>query len=94
MTSNTRRHKSVRDKGAVGELRFKPEHVLPKSATEYFQQNVWLGASFPTHDDAAAAREVFGIDRFMWGSDYPPRRAHLPPQQAGAAAGLLRLARG
>ena len=23
----------------IGELRFKPEHVLPRSATEYFQQN-------------------------------------------------------
>ena len=38
---------SIRDNGAIGELRFKPEHRLPRSATEYFKQNVWLGVSFP-----------------------------------------------
>ena len=63
--------KGVRDNGAIGELRFKPEHVLPRSATEYVQQNVWFGVSFPQHADVAAAREVLGIERFMWGSDYP-----------------------
>lgn len=60
----------VRDKGAIGELRFKPEHVLPHSATEYFQQNVWMGVSFPQRSDIAAAREL-GIEKFMWGSDFP-----------------------
>ena len=60
----------VRDRGAIGELRFKPEHVLPHSATEYFQQNVWMGVSFPQRSDIAAAREL-GIEKFMWGSDFP-----------------------
>ncbi len=63
--------KGVREKGAIGELRFKPEHVLPRSATEYVQQNVWFGVSFPQHADVAAARDVLGVERFMWGSDYP-----------------------
>jgi predicted TIM-barrel fold metal-dependent hydrolase len=63
--------KGVRENGAIGELRFKPEHVLPRSATEYVQQNVWFGVSFPQHADVAAAREVLGVERFMWGSDYP-----------------------
>src|SRR3954447_26659803 len=62
---------NVRDKGAIGELRFKPEHVLPRSATEYMQQNVWFGVSFPQTDDVAAARDVIGVDKVMWGSDYP-----------------------
>jgi predicted TIM-barrel fold metal-dependent hydrolase len=62
---------SVRKAGAIGELRFKQEHILPKSATEYFRQNVWLGVSFPGHADAKAARDVVGIEKFMWGSDYP-----------------------
>jgi predicted TIM-barrel fold metal-dependent hydrolase len=61
----------VRKNGAIGELRFKDEHILPKSATEYFQQNVWLGVSFPGPADARAARETVGIDKVMWGSDYP-----------------------
>lgn len=68
----------VRDKGAVGELRFKPEHVLPRSATDYFEQNVWLGVSFPSRADVTAAREVIGIDKVMWGSDYPHDEGTYP----------------
>ena len=63
--------KAVRDKGAIGELRFKPEHILPRSATEYVQQNVWMGVSFPSRSDVMATREVLGIEKFMWGSDFP-----------------------
>jgi predicted TIM-barrel fold metal-dependent hydrolase len=69
---------SVRDRGAVGELRFKPEHILPRSATEYFRQNVWLGVSFPRIADVAAAREKLGIDKIMWGSDYPHDEGTYP----------------
>ena len=64
--------------GAIGELRFKPEHILPKSATEYFQQNVWLGVSFPGPADARAAKETVGLDKFMWGSDYPHDEGTYP----------------
>jgi predicted TIM-barrel fold metal-dependent hydrolase len=69
---------SVRDRGAVGELRFKPEHILPRTATEYFRQNVWIGASFPRIADVAAAREKLGIDKIMWGSDYPHDEGTYP----------------
>ena len=58
-------------KESIGELRFKPEHILPRSATEYVQQNVWMGVSFPSRNDVMATREVLGVDRFMWGSDFP-----------------------
>ncbi|MDE0237494.1 MAG: amidohydrolase family protein [bacterium] len=34
------------------------------------QQNCWVGISQPGHDDAAA-REVLGSHKVMWGSDYP-----------------------
>jgi predicted TIM-barrel fold metal-dependent hydrolase len=60
----------VRERGAIGELRFKPEHVLPKSATEYVQQNVRFGISFPQRADIKAA-ETIGLDKVMWGSDFP-----------------------
>src|SRR5690606_28982586 len=69
---------SIRDNGAVGELRFKPEHVLPRSATEYVQRNVHFGVSFPGHEDLAAARDVIGLDRVMWGSDYPHDEGTYP----------------
>jgi predicted TIM-barrel fold metal-dependent hydrolase len=68
----------VRDHGRIGELRFTPEQRLPKSATEYFQQNVWLGVSMPRIADAEAARATLGIDRFMWGSDYPHDEGTYP----------------
>jgi predicted TIM-barrel fold metal-dependent hydrolase len=61
---------SIRKTGATGEIRYGDEHILPKSATEYFQQNVWMGVSQPGPDDVAA-RTAMGPDRFMWGSDYP-----------------------
>jgi predicted TIM-barrel fold metal-dependent hydrolase len=69
---------AIRDHGAIGELRFKPEHILPRSATEYFRQNIWLGVSFPKIADAVAARETLGVDKFMWGSDYPHDEGTYP----------------
>jgi hypothetical protein len=70
--------KRVKKDGAIGELRFAPEHILPKTATEYFQQNVWLGVSFPGPADARAAKETVGLDKFMWGSDYPHDEGTYP----------------
>ncbi|CAO5248395.1 amidohydrolase family protein [Frankia sp. AgKG'84/4] len=61
--------KSMRG-GAIGELKYAKDTALPRTATEYFHQSCWVGASFPRPDDVAA-REVIGRDRWMWGSDYP-----------------------
>ena len=67
----------IRDTGRIGELRFDPEHILPLSATDYFRRNCWVGASMPSADDAAA-RELIGADRMMWGSDYPHNEGTFP----------------
>jgi predicted TIM-barrel fold metal-dependent hydrolase len=67
----------IRTTGRTGELKYDESHVLSKSATEYFQQNCWLGVSQPGQEDAAAALEL-GIDKFMWGSDYPHREGTFP----------------
>jgi predicted TIM-barrel fold metal-dependent hydrolase len=56
--------------GEIGELKYTADNALPRSATEYFNQNCWVGASFPAPLDAEA-RTMMGPDRFMWGSDYP-----------------------
>lgn len=58
------------NKGSIGELKYSAEQGLPKLATEYFQQNCWIGASFPGPKDAAI-RHMLPEGRFMWGSDYP-----------------------
>jgi predicted TIM-barrel fold metal-dependent hydrolase len=67
----------IRDTGRTGELKYDESHILPRSATEYFQQNCWLGVSQPGPEDAAAAIEL-GVDKFMWGSDYPHREGTHP----------------
>ncbi len=61
---------SIRSTRSIGELRYTDDQVLNHTATEYVQRNVWVGASQPRPPDAAA-REVLGEGRFMWGSDYP-----------------------
>ncbi|MCL9794583.1 amidohydrolase family protein [Frankia sp. AgKG'84/4] len=68
----------IRTDRAIGELRFSPDQRLPKSATEYFQQNVWLGVSFPHVPDIAAARDHLGVDKLMWGSDFPHDEGTYP----------------
>jgi predicted TIM-barrel fold metal-dependent hydrolase len=60
----------IRKNRAIGELRFSDDMVLPLSATEYFERNVWVGVSQPSPDDAAVMLSS-GRDHFMWGSDYP-----------------------
>ena len=57
-------------KGAIGELKYAEGSALPRLASEYFEQNVWLGASFPSKD-SVDMRHILGEGRFMWGSDYP-----------------------
>ena len=69
--------RGIRDTGATGEIRYGDDHVLPRDATEYFHQNVWMGVSQPGPVDAAARHEI-GIDRFMWGSDYPHDEGTYP----------------
>jgi predicted TIM-barrel fold metal-dependent hydrolase len=69
--------RGIRDTGATGEIRYGADHVLPKDASEYFHQNVWMGVSQPRQADAEA-RHVIGIDKFMWGSDYPHDEGTYP----------------
>jgi hypothetical protein len=60
----------IRTSGQTGEIRYDDAHKLNKLASEYFAQNVWMGVSQPGPADVAALDTV-GLDRFMWGSDYP-----------------------
>jgi predicted TIM-barrel fold metal-dependent hydrolase len=67
----------IRKTGRIGELRYSEEHILSKSATEYFHQNCYVGVSQPGPDDVAA-RDAIGLDHFMWGSDYPHNEGTHP----------------
>src|SRR3546814_19636449 len=59
-------------------------------------QNVWMGVSTPGAADLAVRHEI-GIDRFMWGSDYPHdesshpyTREHLRSRLSGLAPAEVR----
>lgn len=43
---------------------------LPRKPSEYYHSNAYLGAAF-MDDTAAVQRYEIGVDKLMWGSDYP-----------------------
>ena len=63
--------------GRIGELGIPTEAVLPLKPSEYFSRNVYVGSSFPAPSDVEVY-ETLGIDRIMWGSDYPHHEATFP----------------
>ena len=69
-------HEQMRH-GRIGELTVAPDTVLPRCPSEYFATNCYVGASFPAPADAAALRSV-GLDRVMWGGDYPHYESSFP----------------
>jgi predicted TIM-barrel fold metal-dependent hydrolase len=85
----------IRRTGATGEIRYADACRLERLASEYFATNVWMGVSQPAPADAKARFEI-GLDRFMWGSDYPHdegtypyTREHLRQVFPGVAPGEL-----
>lgn len=67
----------IRETGQTGELRYGQESVLPLTATEYFRRNCWVAVSSPKAPDVEAMRKI-GLDRCMWGSDYPHDEGTAP----------------
>jgi predicted TIM-barrel fold metal-dependent hydrolase len=63
--------------GRIGELGVPDEAVGTLSPKEIFNRNIWIGASFPGKGDAGLFHEI-GVDRMMWGSDYPHHEATSP----------------
>jgi predicted TIM-barrel fold metal-dependent hydrolase len=51
--------------------------MIEKLPTEYFKRNVWIGSSFTSPREAAVRHEI-GVDRIMWGQDYPHIEATYP----------------
>ena len=50
---------------------------LSMRPSEYFARNCWHGASFMNRGDCALRHEE-GVDRIMWGSDYPHYEGTFP----------------
>lgn len=52
---------------------------LSLTAEQYVQRNLWYGLSGPSaNPDELALRSVVGVDRVMWGSDYPHEEGSTP----------------
>ncbi len=75
-------HGQMKSVGRIGELKYDSDKVLPLKPSEYFKRNCWVGVSFPSPGEAAA-REDIGVDRFMWGSDYPHDESTYPHTREG-----------
>jgi predicted TIM-barrel fold metal-dependent hydrolase len=45
--------------------------------SDYFKRNVWIGSSF-TAPKENAVRYAIGVDKMMWGNDYPHSEATYP----------------
>ena len=64
--------------GAIGELNYgDQEWVLKNPPSYYASQNCWYGASFPSIDDLAGIEEI-GVDKVLWGNDYPHYEGTFP----------------
>jgi predicted TIM-barrel fold metal-dependent hydrolase len=69
-------HKSM-VKGKFGGELGPSAMVLPRTPSEYFAEHCYVGASFPSARDAQQFERI-GLDRVMWGSDYPHREGTYP----------------
>ena len=63
--------------GNIGVLKFIDPFRLRKTPSEYWQTNCWIGSSFMTREDAEDRAQI-GVDRIMWGSDFPHDEGTYP----------------
>src|SRR5262249_43578203 len=63
--------------GMIGEMDYSRSAVLPEPPSFYARRNCWYGASFPSPAEIAD-RHVVGVDRILWGSDYPHYEGTYP----------------
>jgi predicted TIM-barrel fold metal-dependent hydrolase len=52
-------------------------NALAMRPGEYFERHVWLGGSLMRRDEAEDRDEI-GVDRLMWGADYPHLEGAVP----------------
>ena len=64
-------------RGRIGEIGMPASGALPHKPSDYFKRNCFLGSSFPSPGEAASFHQI-GIDKCMWGSDYPHNEACSP----------------
>ena len=76
-------HSSVAARELVGDY----VETLTMKPSEYLHRNCWMGASFMSAADVARRGEA-GVERVMWGSDYPHTEATWPDSRGSIAAAV------
>ena len=65
--------------GAIGELRFKPEHILPEVGDRVLPAERVARRELPRSGRRRGRqRRRVGLDKFMWGTDYPHDEGTYP----------------
>jgi predicted TIM-barrel fold metal-dependent hydrolase len=63
--------------GAIGEIDASRDPATRELPSFYARRNCWYGASFPDTHEIEGRHEV-GIDRILWGNDYPHYEGSYP----------------
>lgn len=63
--------------GYIGEIDTSKDPALKEPPSFYARRNCWYGASFPSVADIAG-RDAVGVDRVLWGNDYPHSEGCYP----------------
>lgn len=64
--------------GAIGEMNYKDmQWVLKETPSFYAARNCFYGASFPSVDDLNGIERI-GVDKVLWGNDYPHYEGTFP----------------
>jgi predicted TIM-barrel fold metal-dependent hydrolase len=63
--------------GNIGALPLAGTLTLDRTPSEYWQTNCWVGASFMVREDCLDRHQI-GVDRIMWGSDFPHDEGTYP----------------
>jgi predicted TIM-barrel fold metal-dependent hydrolase len=65
------------ESGNIGVMAILQPFRLQNKPSEYWHTNCWMGSSFMTRGDAEE-RTAIGVDRIMWGSDFPHDEGTFP----------------
>ena len=76
--------------GMMGEVDYSNSKVLKEPPSFYARRNCWYGASFP-HPSDIRGREFVGIDRILWGNDYPHYEGCYPYSRENMRLALAEL---
>ena len=72
------------ESGNIGVMTIDHPFKLDRKPSEYWQTNCWLGASFMTREDAED-RAAVGVEKIMWGSDFPHDEGTYPHSREALA---------